>query len=175
MPAQPVPKPVTYCEIDRVVASQKALPEACSQLPYVLLWTVGMAPTCYGRVFPAIPLQKETILNRCQFHGRRAFFVVVTYVIDTSTYATAPHQPGIVGQIGGRTHIPHARIEPQVVAIWIENHWHAVMDGCGHSVWGRGQNRAGLYLRGALTCTYVAATKTTQKRNLTMSEPQPLV
>ena len=41
----------------------------------------------------------------------------------------APHPPGIIEnqQIGCSSHIPHPRIEPQVEAIGIENHWHPVI------------------------------------------------
>src|ERR1700737_2021174 len=43
------------------------------------------------------PLQEETILNLCKFHGRGAFLVVVSHVIDPGAYGIAPHQPSIVG------------------------------------------------------------------------------
>ena len=38
----------------------------------------------------------------------------------------APHHSSVVGlqQFRRRTHIPHSRIEPQVVAVWIEDDWH---------------------------------------------------
>ena len=41
------------------------------------------------------------------------------------------HQPGIarLQQFGRCTHILHSRIKPQVVAVWIKNDWHAVVDG----------------------------------------------
>jgi hypothetical protein len=80
------------------------------------------------------------------FHGSRARFVVVRHVIDSSAYGIAPHLPSIVGlqQFGRRIHIPHPRIEPKIVAVWIKDHRHAVVNGCGHNIWSRGQNRAGL-------------------------------
>ena len=59
----------------------------------------------------------------------------------------ASHQPSIVGlqQIGRHSHIPHAGIEPQVVAIWIKDDGHSVMDCCGQRIRGRRQDRAGLH------------------------------
>jgi hypothetical protein len=46
-------------------------------------------------------------------------------VVDPSANRIAPHQPGISGlqQIGRLTHFPYPRIKPQVVAIWIKDHW----------------------------------------------------
>jgi hypothetical protein len=42
----------------------------------------------------------------------------------------APHQPGIVGlqQVGRSGQIRLPRFEPYVVAVWIEDHSHAVMN-----------------------------------------------
>jgi len=70
-------------------------------------------------------------LNLGKFHGRGAFRVIVRHVIDPSAYGIAPHLPSIIGlqQFGHRSHILRARIEPQVAAVWIEDHWHAVVDG----------------------------------------------
>ena len=77
------------------------------------------------------PLRDQPILNVVQFHGRGARFVVVSNVIDPSTYWKAPHQLGIEGlqQFGCRPPIVHARIKPQIVAVWIKDDWHAVVDG----------------------------------------------
>jgi hypothetical protein len=56
------------------------------------------------------------------------------------------NQPGIEGsqQVGGGSDLCHARIKPQIVAVWIEDHGHAVVNGRGHGIRGRGENRAGL-------------------------------
>jgi hypothetical protein len=35
----------------------------------------------------------------------------------------------MVQEFGCGNHILHSRIEPQVVAVGIEDHWHAVLDG----------------------------------------------
>ena len=45
----------------------------------------------------AIPLQKETILDFREFHGRRTFFVIIRDGIEPSARGVAPHQPGIEG------------------------------------------------------------------------------
>jgi hypothetical protein len=65
-----------------------------------------------------------------EFHGCRAFLVVGD-VIDASAYGITSHQPSIVGlqQLGRRSHVPHSRIEPYFVAVWINNDWHAVVNG----------------------------------------------
>jgi hypothetical protein len=66
-----------------------------------------------------------------KLHGTRAFLVVVPHMINPTAHGKAPHQPGIAGlqQVGRRIHIPHSRIEPKVVVVWIKNDWHSVVDG----------------------------------------------
>jgi hypothetical protein len=41
--------------------------------------------------------------------------------------------------------MPHPRIEPKVVAVWIKGDWHTVVDGRRNSIWGGGQNRRDFY------------------------------
>ena len=55
-------------------------------------------------------------------------------MIDPSADGKAPHQPGVerLQQFGRRSHIRHAGIEPQVVAIWIKRDEHSVVEGRGH-------------------------------------------
>jgi hypothetical protein len=91
-------------------------------------------------------LREKPTLSLGKLHRLRAFLVVVPHMINPTAYGVAPHQPGIEGfqQFGRRTHILHSGIEPKVVAVWVKDHWHSVMDGRGHRVRGRGQNRAGL-------------------------------
>src|ERR1017187_554711 len=62
-----------------------------------------------------------------QFCG--ALLVVVRHAVDPSAHGKAPH-PSIEGlqQIGSRGRVPHSRIEPQVVAVWIEEDWHTVVN-----------------------------------------------
>jgi hypothetical protein len=50
-------------------------------------------------------LREQPILSLCEFHGRGAFFVVVSDVIDPSAYGIASHQPSIgrLQQIGRRS------------------------------------------------------------------------
>src|ERR1035437_7928161 len=66
-----------------------------------------------------------------KLHGCGAFRVVVSHVIDPRAHGIAPHEPSIVGleQFGRRSRVPHPRIEPQVVAVWVEDDGHAVVDG----------------------------------------------
>jgi hypothetical protein len=35
----------------------------------------------------------------------------------------------MVQEFGCSSHILHSRIEPQLVGVWIEDNWHAVVDG----------------------------------------------
>jgi hypothetical protein len=51
----------------------------------------------------------------------------------------------IVGfqQFGCRAHMRHSWIEPQIVAVGVEDDWHSVMDSSGHGIRSRGQNREG--------------------------------
>ena len=72
-----------------------------------------------------------SILSKCEFHSSAASFVVARHGIDPSAHRIAPHQPSVEGlqQVGRRGHIRHSRIEPNVVGVWIEDDWHAVVDG----------------------------------------------
>jgi hypothetical protein len=74
---------------------------------------------------------EESILNQGEFHGRRAFPVVVGHVVDASAHRIAAHPASIESpqHFRRRTHILHSGIEPQVVGIRIKNDWHAVVDG----------------------------------------------
>jgi hypothetical protein len=69
-------------------------------------------------------------LNTGRPHGRGAL-VVVHHMIDPRAHGIAPHEPSIEGlqQFGRRSQIRHPRIKPNVVGVWIENHWHPVVDG----------------------------------------------
>src|ERR1019366_6138372 len=46
--------------------------------------------------------------------------------------------------VGYCSHVVHPRIEPQIITFWIKDDRHSIMDGCGHCVRCRGQDRAGL-------------------------------
>jgi hypothetical protein len=78
-----------------------------------------------------VHLHEKTSLSLCEFHGCGTFLTVVSNMVDPTAYGIAPHQPSIAGpqQFGGSTHVPHPGIEPQVVAIWIEDDRHAGVDG----------------------------------------------
>ena len=75
-----------------------------------------------------VELRVATSLS--DFHGHGALFVIVNDMIDPRAYRIAPHRPRIVGfqQFGRRAHIVHAGVEPKLVAVWIENHCHPVVD-----------------------------------------------
>jgi hypothetical protein len=95
---------------------------------------------------PRFPLRKERILILHELQWHRALLVVVRHVVDPGAHRIAPHRTSIVGfqTFGDHRHVLHAGIEPQVVTITAENHWHSVVDGRGNRVWGRGQDGAGL-------------------------------
>src|ERR1019366_6190557 len=59
------------------------------------------------RITYSVPLREEAVLNRGEFHGLRAFLIVVSRGIDPSAHGITPHQSGIAGlqQFGRRTHI----------------------------------------------------------------------
>ena len=61
----------------------------------------------------------------------RTLFIIIRHAVDPRAHGTATHQPGITGlqQIGRRTHTRHAGMETEFVGIWVENHWHPVVDG----------------------------------------------
>ena len=79
----------------------------------------------------ALPQLEQPTLNLGDFYWRRTFFVVVSYVIDPTAHGKAPHLPSIerLQQFGRRSHVLHSGVEPKVVAVWIEDDWHAVVNG----------------------------------------------
>ena len=85
------------------------------------------------------PLHEETSLSLCEFHRSRAFRIIIKCAINPRADRKTPHLLGIVGlqQFGRRNHILHSGIEPEFVAVWIENRWHSVMHRCGHADWRR--------------------------------------
>ena len=70
------------------------------------------------------------MLNDCRFHASRTFLVIINRAIDPTAYGIASHQPSIVGpqQFGHRRHVLRTQIEPKVVAVWIEDDWHSVVN-----------------------------------------------
>ena len=70
------------------------------------------------------------MLNDDRYHASSAFLVIVSGAIDPTAYGIASHQPSIVGlqQFGHHRHVLHARIEPEIVAVWIKNDWHSVVN-----------------------------------------------
>jgi hypothetical protein len=80
---------------------------------------------------PTAPLRKEPILNLCESYRCGTFLVIVRHMVNPSAHGIAPHQPSIAGlqQFGRCSYIRHSRIKPSVVAVWIEDDGHAVVDG----------------------------------------------
>ena len=70
------------------------------------------------------------VLNNDRFQASRAFFVIVNGAIDPSAYGIASHQPSIVGpqQFRYLCRVLHSRIEPKIVAVWIKDDWHSVVN-----------------------------------------------
>ena len=89
---------------------------------------------------------EQRALSLGEFHRSRAFCVIIRHVIDPRAHRITPSSAEIVGpqEFGCRSRIPHPRIEPQVVGVWIKDDWHSVVDFRGNSVWSRGQNGADL-------------------------------
>ena len=92
----------------------------------------------------ASPLREEPILSLDDLHRSRALLVIIRHMIDTTAYRVAPHFAGVVGlhEFRDDLHVSHSRIEPQVVAVRIEDDRHPVVDGRRHLVRGRCQDRA---------------------------------
>jgi hypothetical protein len=102
----------------------------------------------YVQLRPATALGEKTILRVDNHHGSRAIFVIVRHVVDAAADGEAPHLAGIVGlqQFRDNLHVGHAGIEPQIVALAVEDHRHSVVDGCSNGIRHCGQNRARLDL-----------------------------
>ena len=77
------------------------------------------------------PRLEQRVLSLDRLHGARTFLIIIRHMIDPRAHGIAPHEPGVerLEQFGRRTVILHAGIEPQVVSVWIEDHWHPVVDG----------------------------------------------
>jgi hypothetical protein len=76
-----------------------------------------------------VVLRKAAILNLCERHGFGTLLIIVRHIVNPRAHRIAPHQPSIkaLKQFGRRSHILHAGAQPQIVAVWIEDHWHAVV------------------------------------------------
>ena len=74
---------------------------------------------------------EKSILGLGDLHGSRAFFVIVSDVVDPGAHGIAAHLTGVrwLQQFGDDLHVGHARIEPHIVAVGIENHRPPVVDG----------------------------------------------
>ena len=88
---------------------------------------------------------EEPILILGDLNRSRAFLVIVRHVIDPRAYGIATHNLGIVRlqQFRDDLRVIHARIEPEIVTLWVEDDWHSVVGGRGHGVRRGGQDRAG--------------------------------
>jgi hypothetical protein len=76
-------------------------------------------------------LGKEWLLILRNLHPLRTLHIIIPHMIDPRAYRVAPHEAGVVRlqKFGDRCNVLHSRIEPQVIAVWIENDWHPVVDG----------------------------------------------
>jgi hypothetical protein len=65
-------------------------------------------------------------------------------MIDPHAHGIASHRLGVLGlqQFRDDLHVGHAGIEPEVVTIWMKDHWDSVVDAGGHGIRRGGQNRA---------------------------------
>jgi len=75
-------------------------------------------------------LGKKPILRVGKHDRSRTLLVVVRNMINPSAHGVAPHLAGVIGlqQIRDRMRVTHPWIEPQVVAIWMKDDWHPVVD-----------------------------------------------
>src|ERR1700677_5050281 len=85
-------------------------------------------------------------LGWSDLRGRRTLCVIIRNGIDPTADGIAPHHPGVIWleHVGHCSHVVHSRIEPQIITVWIEDDRHSIMDGRGHSIRSRGQDRARL-------------------------------
>ncbi len=99
-----------------------------------------------GKATERYELRKEMILNDGGLHLSRAFLIIVNDRIYPTAHRITSHQPSIAGpqQVGHRGHIPQARIEPEIVAVFINDDWHSVVNRGCNAIRSRRQNRAGL-------------------------------
>ena len=77
---------------------------------------------------------------------RRTLCVVIRNGVDPIAHRVAPHHPGVIRlqHVGHCSHVVHSRIEPQIITVWVKDDRHSIMDGCGHRVRCRCQDRARL-------------------------------
>ena len=73
---------------------------------------------------------EKPILGFGDVQRSRALFVIVPHMIDATAHGVAPHLPAVIGlqQFRHRRYVLHSRIEPQIVAVGMENHKHPVVD-----------------------------------------------
>ena len=75
-----------------------------------------------------------------------ALLIIILNVVDPVAHRIAAHHTRVewLQQLGHHGGVFHPRIELEIVTTRLKNHWHAVVNGGGHWVWSRSQDRAGL-------------------------------
>ena len=95
---------------------------------------------------PSRRLCKQPTLNFGERDLCRAIRVIIGDIVDPTADGITPHQARIVRlqEFRRLPHLSHPRIEPQIVAVGIQDDGHAVVDRRGHGVRQGGQDRASL-------------------------------
>lgn len=118
--------------------------------------------------------------------AERARRIIVHHGIDPGTHRKAPHKSRIarLQHFRHRPHIPHSRIQPNLVAPRFENDRHSIVDSRSHSIRRRGQNRAGLQHLAAWVSPAIPQTRKREQLPLVdletigllgLARPHPLV
>ncbi len=105
--------------------------ERIVRIPRKEFFSAQSAESLTGVIGERLYLFEEPTLLFHDLYGSRAFLVVIGNVVDAAAHGITLHLAGVVGlqQFADRIYIPHPWIEPKVVPVWIEDHWHAVVDG----------------------------------------------
>jgi hypothetical protein len=73
--------------------------------------------------------REQMILNLAEFHRLRALFVIIRYPVDPRAHWITAHLAGVrLQQFSDRHYVLHSGIEPQIIAIGIEDDGHPVVD-----------------------------------------------
>jgi len=118
-------------------------------------------------VFKRLALLEQCFLGRrFKFNRPRALRIIVLHVVDSRAHRKGSHHARMVRfqDVGHSNQVSKPRIEPQVVAVWSKDHRHPIVDRQCHSVWRRGQDRAGLGPVSALVFPSLPCTDTMKQR-----------
>jgi hypothetical protein len=76
-------------------------------------------------------------LRRFTIQRPRAVGVIILNLIYSSAHGISTHEGGVEGlqQLRHGHRVPEGRVEPMIVIVWTENHWHPIVNVGEERIW----------------------------------------